>query len=552
MKLGLGRRSARRLLLVLFGLLMLWAVAGVVVAGRVVARYDTAVTASLAAVHELVALALEDVRREAWLLAHDPAISEGMAQSDWATLVSGALQKILALQQERLADLLLIMDASGVPLIQMPPAKQSLVPAVARPAEAVTQVALVGERPYVLGVAPTPAGMVVVGKSFDALEPAVASLPSRTALVAVSDDRVLGTTLPGAPKAGWKDALRTGQIAIGGETWLARPLGEGGESFWTLLPAREHRAPARRLWLWWAISLAAALAGAVGIAVVSASERGEGAPEGRLPADARPQVKPASAGAVPETPNRRRSRELEVLHAVVVATGSGDDLVLTAERTLEVVCDVAEIDFGGVFRFDRATQTLGLIAHRGLEPVDVERLRQRSLDGSHVGEVIRTGHAIITDLTASRVLTPDVVERVREGGYRTQLALPIPVNGETWGVMALITKDVRSFDADELTLLEAVAHQVGQVVARASLLAEGREKSRRLEALASPGPDADLHLVPGRGVPARRRCGGRALRIERRPALARGGGRRARRALRRRRRRCRSPKASSACGSAKG
>ncbi len=158
--------------------------------------------------------------------------------------------------------------------------------------------------------------------------------------------------------------------------------------------------------------------------------------------------------------------------------------MLTAERTLEVVCDVAEINFGGVFRFDRATQTLGLIAHRGLEPIDVERLRQRSLDASHVGEVIRTGHAIITDLTASRVLTPDVVERVREGGYRTQLALPIPRNGETWGVMALITKDVRSFDADELTLLEAVAHQVGQVVARASLLAEGREKSRRLETLA--------------------------------------------------------------------
>ncbi len=81
------------------------------------------------------------------------------------------------------------------------------------------------------------------------------------------------------------------------------------------------------------------------------------------------------------------------------------------------------------------------------------------------------------------MLTPDVVERVRAGGYRTQLALPIPVNGETWGVMALITKDARTFDADELTLLEAVAHQVGQVVARASLLADSREKSRRLEAL---------------------------------------------------------------------
>ncbi|MGH7348341.1 MAG: hypothetical protein ACREK4_25790, partial [Candidatus Rokuibacteriota bacterium] len=360
----------RRLLPVVLGLLALWAVAGVVVAGRVVARYDTAVTASLASVRELVTPALEDVRREAWLLAHDPAISDGMARSDWATLVRGALPKILALQQERLADLLLILDASGVPLIQMPPAKQSLVPAVTRPAEAVTQVALVGERPYVLGIAPTAAGMVVVGRSFDALEAAIASLPSRPALLVVSNDRVLGATLPDAPKAGWNDVLRTGQIAIGGETWLARPLGEGGESFWTLLPAREHRGPARRLWLWWAISLAAALAGAVGIAAVSASGSGEGGAQGRR-AGARSPVKPVPAGAAPETPDKRRNRELEVLHAVVMATGSGDDLVLIAERTLEVVCDVAGINFGGVFQFDHATQTLGLIAHRGLEPGDV-------------------------------------------------------------------------------------------------------------------------------------------------------------------------------------
>src|SRR5215475_14859986 len=382
----LRRRVTGHLLAVLFGLLMLWAVAGIVVAGRVVAEYDTAVSASLASVREQVALALEDVRREAWLLAHDPAVSDGMARSDWATLVRGALPKVLALQQDRTADLLLITDASGVPLMEMPSARPAVATALARPAGDATQLAVVGERPYVLGIAPTRAGTVVVGRSFDALEGAIASLPSRPALVAVADDRALGSPPPDAPKAGWNDVLRTGQIAIGGETWLARPLGDAAGSFLTLLPAREHQGPARRLWLWWAASLAAALAGAVGIAAVSASERGEGASKRRR--TARRPVKSARAGAPPEqrartvaeTPDKRRSRELEVLHSVVVATGSGDDLVLTAERTLEVVCDVAGIHFGGVFRFDRVTQTLGLIAHRGLDPVDVEHLRLRSLD----------------------------------------------------------------------------------------------------------------------------------------------------------------------------
>jgi GAF domain-containing protein len=467
---------------------MVWAIAGVVVAERVAARYDTAVSDSLASVHEVVARAAEDVRREAWLLAHDPAVSDGMAQSDWATLVRGALPKILALQQEHIADLLLIVDAKGLPLLQMPPANPGTAAAVIRAAEPATPLAVVGERPYVLGVVPTQAGTVVVGRSLDAVADTVASLPSRPTLVAVANDHALGAALPGAPKAGWNEALRIGQIAIGGETWLARPLREGVDSFWTLLPASEYRGPARRLWIWWAVSLLAALAGAVGIAAVSTSDR-EDRDRGRDSRKDRPLKRTRSRPAPPPAPvaadasERRRSRELEVLHAVVVATGSGDDLVQTAERTLEVVCDVAGIHFGGVFRYDRATQGLGLIAHRGLDPDDVDRLRHRSLDSSHVGEVMRTGRAVITDLTRSRILTPEVAERVRTNSYRTQLALPIPVNGETWGVMALISKEARTFAADELTLLEAVAHQVGQVVARVSLLAESREKSRRLEAL---------------------------------------------------------------------
>src|SRR5439155_22756404 len=115
------------------------------------------------------------------------------------------------------------------------------------------------------------------GRSLDGLGGAVATRPSRPAVVAIADDRALGVTPLDAPTAGWNDAVRTGQIAIGGETWLARPFGEDGGGFWTLLPAREHRGPARRLWLWWALPPAGAPAGRVGAAAVSASERGEGA-----------------------------------------------------------------------------------------------------------------------------------------------------------------------------------------------------------------------------------------------------------------------------------
>src|SRR5207244_6106924 len=59
--------------------------------------------------------------------------------------------------------------------------------------------------------------------------------------------------------------------------------------------------------------------------------------------------------------------ELVALYAVAVATGSGDDLVVAAERTLEVVCGVARMAVGGLFRFDPAARALVVVAHRRSE-----------------------------------------------------------------------------------------------------------------------------------------------------------------------------------------
>jgi len=468
---ALGRPFVRRAVPLLIVVVVVWLVAGILLAGHLAARHDSAASATFASVGKVVAGVLDEVRFDASLLAEDPVVVEGTLKSDWASLGQGVWPWIVTLTQDRLADLLLIVDGRGAPLIQVPPAPGGEAPAVARPDSTVARLDVVDEQPYLLGIAPMTAGMVVVGRRFESLAGTVAGLPARVALVMVSGDRALGSTLPDAPPLDWASAMRSGLVTIGGEPWFARPLGETGDRIWALVSARDQRGESRQLWLGWFVSLLAATAAAVAIAAVSTRGPGEGEREDGLAREAEPR-------------DTRHRRELEALHAVVVATGRGDDLALTAERTLEVVCGVAHVAFGGVFRFDRATQTLVLIAHRGLLADDVERLRVRSLDRSHVGEVIRVDRPVVTDLQGSQLLTPDVMERVKAGGYRTQLGLPIPVNGETWGVMALISREPRTFDADELTLLQAVAHQVGQAVARAALLADSREKSRRLETLA--------------------------------------------------------------------
>ena len=97
----------------------------------------------------------------------------------------------------------------------------------------------------------------------------------------------------------------------------------------------------------------------------------------------------------------------------------------------------------------------------------------------------RPGASSITDLTRSpRVSDPVLRRAVDAGEFHTQLALPIFVDDDVWGVLALVSTRPRTFDNDLLTLLQGVAHQVGLAVSRAALLAETQEKSRRLEALA--------------------------------------------------------------------
>src|SRR5439155_1270514 len=268
---------------------------------------------------------------------------------DWASLARGASPRMIALTLERFADLLVVLDGAGAPIVQVPATLPVALPAFGHPAEPVARLGVVGDSVYVLGLAPLPVGTVVVGRRLESLEHALGRLPSRA--------------------------------------------------------------------------------------------------------------------------------------AVAQAMGSGENLALTAQRTLDVVCRIARIEVAGVFRVDSTAQTLTLLAHRGLAPAEAARMRVRPLASSHVGEAVRTGRHVVTDLRHSQMLPPELHAQARAGGHHTQLALPIAVNGRTWGVLALISRAPRPWAPGELTLLQAVAHQVGLAVARAALVTEAREKSRRLETL---------------------------------------------------------------------
>src|SRR5438128_847505 len=204
--------------------------------------------------------------------------------------------------------------------------------------------------------------MVVVGRRVESLERLLAGLPSRPAVVVVAGDLAIGGTLPGVPARGWLDAARAGHVAVNGQPWLVRPLaGVAGGSLWALVSEGNRRAAEQWFWFWWALSLVAAVGVAVAAGSVGSSKGAATAPPTPRLGEARAKpalaTKPAlETESVPPAPTERLRPELEALYAVAVATGNGDDLVVAAERTLEVACGVARMAVGGLFRFDPAAR----------------------------------------------------------------------------------------------------------------------------------------------------------------------------------------------------
>ncbi|HYB41628.1 MAG TPA: GAF domain-containing protein, partial [Candidatus Methylomirabilis sp.] len=177
-------------------------------------------------------------------------------------------------------------------------------------------------------------------------------------------------------------------------------------------------------------------------------------------------------------------REMDALKAIAQVMARGSDLATTAEAILDVVRQAAGFEAGIVYRLDAAAGALLLLAQRGLDEQTLASARVRPLAGTHEGEAARSGVAHLTRIDRSPRM--DAAARRISGrrGQRTraQLALPIPVQGRTWGVLALVFPEARRVGAAELAALDAVAHQVGLAVERAQLQQTAAARLERLEA----------------------------------------------------------------------
>jgi putative nucleotidyltransferase with HDIG domain len=95
--------------------------------------------------------------------------------------------------------------------------------------------------------------------------------------------------------------------------------------------------------------------------------------------------------------------------------------------------------------------------------------RKQSVDVGVNGRVARTGRAAMVNDTSRN---PDYLVRDPSSDPGSELSLPIPVAGSTWGVINLEQQARGAFTDEDLLLANIVASQVGSAIYRCRLVSE--------------------------------------------------------------------------------
>lgn len=173
-----------------------------------------------------------------------------------------------------------------------------------------------------------------------------------------------------------------------------------------------------------------------------------------------------ASGPIPAA--QRQHERLAVASRLSVQLAPLGDARAIAERAVEELHRSFDFYLAVIQRLEgRVLRVVGAAGPLASDPVFLA-IEQRVDQGVN-GRVARTGRpALITDTRHD----PDYLRRDPRIDPGSEIALPIHVDGEIWGVLNLEQEAIGALDADDLLLAEVVAAQVGAALHRVQLTAE--------------------------------------------------------------------------------
>jgi nitrate/nitrite-specific signal transduction histidine kinase len=173
-----------------------------------------------------------------------------------------------------------------------------------------------------------------------------------------------------------------------------------------------------------------------------------------------------------------RTKELATLNAIATKVSHSLDLEEILNDALDEALGVMSMQRGQAFRLEEETQTLILMAHRGLPEELVRHTARQPLGTGAAGWAAREGHAVVRKVADDS--EGKLKELVKKEGLQLVISIPLMAKGRTVGAIDLLAHTLRSVTPEELSLLAAIGHQIGVAVENARLFEA--ERGRRREA----------------------------------------------------------------------
>jgi two-component sensor histidine kinase/putative methionine-R-sulfoxide reductase with GAF domain len=180
----------------------------------------------------------------------------------------------------------------------------------------------------------------------------------------------------------------------------------------------------------------------------------------------------------------RTARHLELLIDTIAAVNSSLDLDEVFEQIAARVAEALDTDACFVYIYDQAEDVLELRATHGTRFDDPAHRPRMHLGEGITGTAAAEGRPIMIAEAAHLDTRFVRFANLPEEEYESILAVPVLARDRLEGALNVRTRLPRAFGDDEVSLLTAIAGQVGQAIENAKLYEQAQERVSELESLA--------------------------------------------------------------------
>lgn len=178
-----------------------------------------------------------------------------------------------------------------------------------------------------------------------------------------------------------------------------------------------------------------------------------------------------------ETRLRRQLQEVTVLHEISSAGAEAENIDTLIEKVTQILGETIFSDYFGFNIYDK--QKHWLFPHTSYRGISVGQLKAGSSASSGItGRAFKTGEPqLVDDVTKDK----DYL-KFREA-TRSEIAVPIIVSGETFGVINSESIEEGFFKQDDLKLLVSISNQLATIIEKIQLREKQLQRTKELTGL---------------------------------------------------------------------